>query len=93
MNQVVVGRPKSRLLSEQWTAGAASEIRRLLSLGVLKNPKIEVTPSLARRRPASIYGIRVEECAPARGGGKLAGNARGAQIVIRFSHEIVMASH
>jgi hypothetical protein len=44
MNQMVVGRPKFRPLSEQWTANAVSEIRRLLVLGVLKNPKIEVTP-------------------------------------------------
>ncbi len=50
MNQMVVGRPKFRPLSEQWTANAVSEIRRLLVLGVLKNPKIEVTPRCTRRR-------------------------------------------
>jgi len=44
MNQMVVGRPKFPPLSEQWTANAVSEIRRLLVLGVLKNQKIEVTP-------------------------------------------------
>ena len=47
MNQMVVGRPKFPPLSEQWTANAVSEIRRLLVLGVLKNPKIEVTPCCA----------------------------------------------